>query len=181
MTAKKYILPGLAAFVLSFSPFALAQIRSEPGEKFCAGSHLVTGRGDYIYVSGQGPNRADAGPEHSTAKSGRLSITFNRFSKRQVPEPYATVVYVDIFTGLRVSELAGLRWNDIGANSITIDERFCRGDWGGPKSASSNATMAVNRSVIESIYALKSLIVAVKAGGAVRKYRVVKSDADQTI
>jgi integrase len=40
------------------------------------------------------------------------------------------MVYVAIYTGLRVSELAGLRWNDIGASSITIDEWFCRGDWG---------------------------------------------------
>ena len=48
-----------------------------------------------------------------------------------IPEPYASMVHVAIYTGLRVSELAGLRWNDIGASSITIDERFCRGDWGG--------------------------------------------------
>jgi integrase len=32
------------------------------------------------------------------------------------------MVYVAIYTGLRVSELAGLRWNDIGTNSITIDD-----------------------------------------------------------
>lgn len=34
-----------------------------------------------------------------------------------IPEPYASMVYVAIYTGLRVSELAGLRWNDIGASS----------------------------------------------------------------
>jgi integrase len=31
---------------------------------------------------------------------------------------------VAIYTGLRVSELAGLRWNDVHENGITIDERF---------------------------------------------------------
>lgn len=72
-----------------------------------------------------------------------------------VPEPYATMVYVAIFTGLRVSELAALRWEDIHSNSITIDERYCRGDWDEPKSESSNATIAVNRCVIERIHRMK--------------------------
>jgi integrase len=94
----------------------------------------------------------------------------------RIPEPYATMVYVGIYTGLRVSELAGLRWNDIHENGITIDERFCRGDWGAPKSDASNTTIAVNRCVIERIHRLKLLTVEVKAGRAVRKYRVVKSD-----
>ena len=30
-----------------------------------------------------------------------------------VSEPYATMIYVAIFAGLRVSELAGLQWNDV--------------------------------------------------------------------
>ena len=93
-----------------------------------------------------------------------------------IPEPYASLVYVAIYTGLRISELAGLRWNDVHEGSITIDERFCRGDWGAPKSDASNATIAVNRSVIQRIHRLKLLTVEVKAGLAVRKYRVVKSD-----
>jgi integrase len=44
-----------------------------------------------------------------------------------VPEPYASMAYVAIYTGLRVSELAGLRWNDIRAqmrhsrSSTTLD------------------------------------------------------------
>src|SRR5437879_3753522 len=93
-----------------------------------------------------------------------------------IAEPCATIVFVAIYTGFRVSELAGLRWNDIHEESITIDERFCRGDWGAPKSAASNATIGVNRCVIERIHRMKLLTVAVKAGCAVRKYRVVKSD-----
>jgi len=91
------------------------------------------------------------------------------------------MVYVAIFTGLRVSELAGLRWNDLGEDTITIDERYCRGDWGAPKSESSNATIPVNHSVIERIYRLKLLTVYVKAGNAVRKYRVVKSDGPEDL
>ncbi len=100
---------------------------------------------------------------------------FDEFVSR-LPEPYASMVYVAIYTGLRVSELAGLRWNDVGTNCITIDERFCRGDWGAPKSDASNATIRVNRCVIERIQRLKLLTVEVKAGLATRRYKVVKSD-----
>ena len=99
----------------------------------------------------------------------------------RIPEPYATMVYVAIFTGLRVSELAGLRWNDLGEDTITIDERYCHGDWGAPKSESSNATIPANHSVIERIHQLKLLTVYVKAGNAVRKHRVVKSDGPEDL
>lgn len=92
-----------------------------------------------------------------------------------IPEPYASMVFVAIYTGLRVSELAGLRWNDVHESALTIDERFCRGDWGAPKSEASNATIGVNRCVIERIHRLKLLTVEVKAGWSTRKYRVVKS------
>jgi integrase len=98
-----------------------------------------------------------------------------------IPEPYSTMVYVAIFTGLRVSELAALRWEDVHADSITIDERFCRGDFAVPKSESSNATIAVNRCVIERIHRLRLLTVNVRAGRATRKYRVVKSDRPEDL
>jgi len=100
---------------------------------------------------------------------------FNLLLER-IPEPYATMVFVAIYTGLRVSELAGLKWEDIHEDSITIDERYCRGDWGEPKSESSNATIGVNRCVIERIHLLRLMTVEVRAGRSIRKYRVVKSD-----
>lgn len=90
-------------------------------------------------------------------------------------EPYATMVYVSVYTGLRVSELIGLKWGDIGENSVRVDERYCRGDWGAPKSNASNATVPVNSSVIERIQRLKTLTIEVKAGRATRRYRAVKS------
>jgi integrase len=93
-----------------------------------------------------------------------------------IQEPYATMVYVAVYTGLRVSELIALRWSDIHEQSITIDERYCRGDWAAPKSAASNTTIPVNRKVIERIQRLRTLIVEVKAGRAIRRYRAVKSD-----
>jgi len=107
----------------------------------------------------------------------------------RISEPYASMIYVAVYTGLRVSELAGLKWNDVIAieqangesklevrYAISIDERFCRGDWGAPKSDASNATIGVNRCVYERIQRLKTLMVDVRAGTAIRRYRVVKSD-----
>jgi integrase len=93
-----------------------------------------------------------------------------------IAEPYATMVYVAVYTGLRVSEVIGLRWSDIHEYSITIDERYCRGDWAAPKSEASNTTIPVNRKVIERIERLRTMTVAVKAGTGTRRYRVVKSD-----
>jgi integrase len=93
-----------------------------------------------------------------------------------ISEPYATMVFVAVFTGLRVSELIGLRWNDVLEDSIVIDERCCRGDWGAPKSDASNDTIPVNKAVIERINRLKAMTVDVRAGRGIRHYKVVKSD-----
>lgn len=114
------------------------------------------------------------------AKKGKRSkpfITPEQFNQllAQMAEPYATMVFTAVHTGLRASELIGLRWEDVHRDSITIDERCCRGDWGAPKSDASNATIPVNRSVVERIHALKLLTVDVKAGRGTRRYRIVKA------
>jgi integrase len=93
-----------------------------------------------------------------------------------IPEPYATAVYVCVWTGLRVSELLALKWHCIHADSITVEERYCRGDWSAPKTASSAATIGVPPAVIARIHRLKTLTVNVKAGKAVRHFKVVKAD-----
>jgi integrase len=115
------------------------------------------------------------------AKKGKASKPYippERFMAlvELIPEPYASMVYVAIFTGLRVSELIGLRWRNVHEESITIEERYCRGDWGAPKSKSSNATIPASPSVFERLHRLKTLTVEVKAGNAVRRYRAVRSD-----
>jgi integrase len=92
-----------------------------------------------------------------------------------IPEPYATMVHVAAFTGLRPSELVGLRWRNVHEDSITVEERYCRGEWGAPKSKASNATLPVNRGVIDRIHRLKTVTVEIRAGNAVRRYPAVKS------
>lgn len=86
-----------------------------------------------------------------------------------VPEPYASMLFVSVWTGLRVSELIGLKWRCIHSDSITVEERFCRGDWSTPKTSASAATIGVAPQVIARINRLKSLTVEVRAGRAVRK------------
>lgn len=117
-------------------------------------------------------------PPAKTGKRIKPYLTPDQFEQflGLIREPYATMVFVAVYTGLRPSELFGLRWSDIHADSITIDERYCRGDWGAPKSVASNATVAVNRLVIQRILGLKLLSVAVQAGRATRRYRAVRSD-----
>ena len=90
-------------------------------------------------------------------------------------EPYSTMVYVAVFTALRVSELAALRWRNIHATSITVEERYSRGDFDQPKSEASQATIPVDQHVLERIEQLKNIEVAVRAGKATRRYKVVKS------
>jgi integrase len=100
-----------------------------------------------------------------------------------IPEPYASMVYVAVYTGLRVSELIALRWQDVGYNTITIDERYCRGDWGCPKSSASNATIAVNKGVISRIHRLKTLTIELRSGGngAMRTVQVVRSSGPEDL
>jgi len=93
-----------------------------------------------------------------------------------IAEPYATMVYVAVFTALRISELAGLAWRNVHADSITVEQRYCRGDWDQPKSEASQATIAVDDHVMERIQKLKSVEVVIRAGSGFRRYKAVKSD-----
>jgi len=90
-------------------------------------------------------------------------------------EPYATMVYVAVFTALRVSELIGLKWRNVHPDSITVERRYCRGDWDEPKSAASKGTIPVDEHVLERIHRLKTLVVKVRAGHGTRRYPAVKS------
>jgi integrase len=93
-----------------------------------------------------------------------------------IPEHYATAVFVCVWTGLRVSELLGLKWRCIREDSIVIEERYHRGDWSVPKTEASAAPIAVAPQVLARIHRLKSLTVEVRAGRAVRHHKLVKAD-----
>lgn len=93
-----------------------------------------------------------------------------------IPEPYASMIFVAVWTGLRVSELLALKWRNVYEDAITVERRYCRGDWSKTKTKASAAWIAVGSDVIQRIQRLKTLTVDVRAGCAVRHYRVVKAD-----
>jgi integrase len=98
-----------------------------------------------------------------------------------IEEPYASAVFVAAWTGLRVSELLALKWGGVHANSISISERYCRGDWSQPKTKASAATIAVAPQVIHRILRLKGLVIEVRAGVGTRKYQAVKSSGSDDL
>lgn len=97
-------------------------------------------------------------------------------------EPYASMVFVACWTGLRISELIGLRWGDVGEDSLTIDEKCCRGEWGAPKSRASNVTIAVLPDVISRLHRLKTLTAQIGGGrGGYQTFKIVKADGSKDL
>jgi integrase len=116
-------------------------------------------------------------PKDRRPRRPKPTITPEQFTNlvQLVSEPYATMIFVAVWTGLRVSELIGLKWRCIHADSITIEERYCRGDWAQPKTNASAATIGVDPEVIARLLRLTTLTVEVRAGRAIRKHKLVKS------
>lgn len=122
-------------------------------------------------------------PLDKRPRQAKPTITPEQFNKlvQLVSEPYATMLYVAVWTGLRVSELIGLKWRCIHSDSVTIEERYCRGDWSVPKTNASAATIGVEPHVIARLLRLKTLTIEVRAGLAKREYKLVKSDAPDAL
>lgn len=116
-------------------------------------------------------------PKDKRSRRVKPTLTPEQFSKlvEAVAEPYATMIFVAVWTGLRVSELIGLKWRCIRSDSIRIEERYCRGDWSVPKTEASAAVIGVEPQVIGRLLRLTTLTVDVRAGRAVRKHKLVKS------
>ncbi len=162
-----------------FSGFANSKLSYESLDKIrdVLATVLRLAAGKYGLLS-TNPMKRITLPRRRVGSKPKLHITPEQFDAlvRSIPEPYGTMAFVAAYTGLRVSELVALRWGDLGYDSISVDERFCRGDWGAPKSQASNATIAVDRRVVERIHALKFLTVSVRAGTGTRKHKLVKTD-----
>jgi integrase len=116
-------------------------------------------------------------PKDRRGRRPKPTITPEQFANliEAVSEPYATMIFTAVWTGLRISELIGLKWRCIHADSITIEERYCRGDWSAPKTEASAATIGVDPEVIARLLRLPTLTVEVRAGRAIRKHKLVKS------
>jgi integrase len=118
-------------------------------------------------------------PSPRVGKRTKPHITPEQFDSlvNLVAEPYGTMIYTCVMAGLRVSELVGLKWEDIHADSLTVDERFSRGEWGCPKTSASSATIGVDERVVQRINRLKDMEVTINWGarGAKKNFKVVRS------
>ena len=140
-------------------------------------SSIVRSAIRYGFLS-QNPMNGLQMPPDKRARRAKPFVSPEQFNElvKFMSEPYATMVYVAVWTGLRVSELIGLKWRCVHADSITVEERYCRGDWSVPKTKESAATIGVSPEVIDRILRLKTLTVKVRAGRSKRLYKLVKSD-----
>jgi integrase len=118
-------------------------------------------------------------PPARTGKRKKPMIAPEEFIRLivEMSEPYATMVITDLFSGLRASELIGLKWNDVRPDSLMVDEGYCRGDWSEPKSQTSNPAVDVDPRVIERILTLKDKTVTIPWGGkgASKTIKLVRS------
>ena len=119
-------------------------------------------------------------PPKKKGKGKKPYIKYHEFELlvNALPEPISTMVFVCVLAALRVSELIGLKRDDIGPDFIMVDERYCRGDWSQPKTEASCAPVAVAPRVIERILALKDKSVTINwgKGEAKKTIKLVRSD-----
>jgi len=124
-------------------------------------------------------------PKDKRPQGPKPTITIEEFNRlvAAIDEPYATAVYVAGLTGLRVSELLGLRWRSIDRekSAIRISERFYRGDYSTPKTHASAASISVHPDVIRRLDGLKTLTIQVRAGNSFRTFPAVKSSQEDAL
>jgi integrase len=69
----------------------------------------------------------------------------------ELSEPCRTVVLVAVLTGMRIGEILGLRWKrvDLLRKTLDVAETFSDGDFGTPKTQSSNRVLPISSSLCE--------------------------------
>lgn len=190
---KNYLLPQFGNLTLReltpatlqayFSGMANSELSAESRDKIrdVLASILREAKTKYGLISTNPMENVALPPQRRGKRRHKPYITRQQFEQlvQLISEPYASMVFVGVMTGFRVSELAALRWEDVHVDAITIDERFCRGDWAAPKSDASNVTVAVNQEVIARIQQLKGMTVTVNWGGkgAKKSVKAVRSSS----
>lgn len=97
-------------------------------------------------------------PEGTAVKRARvLSAEELRQVLGELQEPYRTMVLVGALSGMRASEILGLRWEDVdsAAGTISVRRRFYRGSVAEPKTQGSQREIPVHGSVIEALTRLQ--------------------------
>lgn len=188
---RKYLTPAFGRMSLSeMSPCSIQMFFSSlprQGVSFSsiaksrdALSHVLRSAHEFRYIS-RNPMEGVQLPPDTGEKKEKPFLYPAQFANllELISEPYATMVHTAAWTGLRVSELIGLKWRHVGEASLRIERGFCRGTWGKTKTGASAATISVMPGVIERIHRMKTLTVDVRAGVAIRHHRVVKSDGPE--
>ena len=110
-------------------------------------------------------------PLDKRPRQAKPTITPEQFANlvQIVPEPYATMLFVAVWTGLRVSELIGLKWRCVHTDAITIERReHCRGHGSPPEKQTRRqrwaTTIGVVPEVIARLLRLTTLTVEVRRG-----------------
>jgi len=154
---------------------------SAPSLRSLGKSGVWTGHSPFFILRGEGKVillgveyavlRASCLSRNRSPQSGMFQVG-NKFLRPERPSGVGVLPDAG-FASVNSPDCGGTTSMKIQSRST---RRYCRGDWGAPKSDASNATIGVNRCVIARIRRMRLLTVEVKAGTAVRKCRVVKSD-----
>lgn len=83
----------------------------------------------------------------------------------EVNEPYATMIYTAYYSGLRPSELNGLKIEDVKEDCLIVRGAYSRGQWKKTKTKASAAAIYVPPQVIERLARLQDVVVSYRSGG----------------
>ncbi len=91
-------------------------------------------------------------PEAAPVRERRV-LTPDQFQELvgNLDEPYATIVGLAVLTGLRKGEIEALRWVDVQAGRLVIDEAVYRGQLGSPNTARSRRNVSIGPSLEEGL------------------------------
>jgi integrase len=105
------------------------------------------------YYSGENPVRDTATSPKATAPQETYAYDLSEIQQMlsAMPEPAATIFAVAAFTGLRRSELQGLRWEDYQAGQIRVSRAIWQGHVSDPKTGSSKGAVPVIKQVAERL------------------------------
>lgn len=110
------------------------------------------------YHSGDNPALGVELPEKTAVREKRI-LTREQVTRLLgiFEEPYRTMFFLAVITGLRIGEILALRWKnvDFDTNEIRVEESFYRGSVGSPKTKGSKRVVPMSKTLSESLRACR--------------------------
>lgn len=105
------------------------------------------------YYAGENPARDTATSPKATAPQEMHAYDLDEIQQMLsvMPEPAATIFAVAAFTGLRRSELQGLRWEDYQNSQIRVSRAIWEGQVSDPKTGTSKGAVPVIKQIAERL------------------------------